>query len=253
MTKVVSEDALKARLQGDRRDGRRGLACAIISPFACSRCLPNPGSSIVDATTKPLYGYREGAVLGDNPKKPAEETRRRNPPKKPGRPSHCYLTCSMASRRLVLDVDVGPGDAPAPKQKRTKPVGVPRPPSARPLPALLRGDCGFGAEGVMRAAEARRLAYLFKLRLTKNARRMIEKLSGREWIAAGQGFWARKRARFAWKAGAGAISRKGFWDERSHPIQSCSFWSPRRRASISPRRIRSSKRSHAHALARAAQ
>src|SRR5271166_2382910 len=83
MTKVVSEDALKARLQGDRRDGRRGLACAIISPFACSRCLPNPGSSIVDATTKPLYGHREGAVLGDNPKKPAEETRRRNPPKKP--------------------------------------------------------------------------------------------------------------------------------------------------------------------------
>src|SRR5271166_4166603 len=83
MTKVVSEDALKARLQGDRRDGRRGLACAIISPFACSRCLPNPGSSIVDATTKPLYGHREGAVLGDNPKKPADETIRRNPPKKP--------------------------------------------------------------------------------------------------------------------------------------------------------------------------
>jgi hypothetical protein len=54
----------------------------------------------------------------------------------------------------------------------------------------LRGDCGFGNEGVMRVAEARGLPYLFKLRLTKNVRRMTEKLSGREWVNAGQGFWA---------------------------------------------------------------
>jgi len=59
-------------------------------------------------------------------------------------------------------------------------------------PALLRGDCGFGNEGVMREAEARLLPYLFKLRLTKNVRRMIEKLSGREWVNAGQGFWAKE-------------------------------------------------------------
>ena len=44
----------------------------------------------------------------------------------------------------------------------------------------------------MREAEARRLAYLFKLRLTKNVRRMIEKLSGREWVNAGLGFWAKE-------------------------------------------------------------
>ena len=44
----------------------------------------------------------------------------------------------------------------------------------------------------MREAEARRLPYLFKLRLTKNVRRMIEKLSGREWVNAGQGFWAKE-------------------------------------------------------------
>ena len=41
-------------------------------------------------------------------------------------------------------------------------------------PALLRGDRGFGNEGVMREAEARRLPYLFKLRLTRNVKRMIE-------------------------------------------------------------------------------
>ena len=45
----------------------------------------------------------------------------------------------------------------------------------------------------MREAEARRLPYLFKLRLTKNVKRMIEKLaSAREWVDAGQGFEAKE-------------------------------------------------------------
>ena len=56
----------------------------------------------VDTTIKPLYGHQEEAVLGYNPKKP-------------GRPSHCYHTYSMASMRLVLDVDVCPCDEHASK------------------------------------------------------------------------------------------------------------------------------------------
>ena len=60
-------------------------------------------------------------------------------------------------------------------------------------PKLLRGDSGFGNEAVMREAEARGLAYLFKLRLTKNVKRMIAKLANeREWVDAGQGFEARE-------------------------------------------------------------
>ena len=46
----------------------------------------------------------------------------------------------------------------------------------------------------MREAEARGLPFLFKLRLTKNVKRMIEKLSAREWVNAGQGFWAKESA-----------------------------------------------------------
>ena len=34
-------------------------------------------------------------------------------------------------------------------------------------PTLLRGDSGFGSEPIMREAEQRGLAYLFKLRLTQ--------------------------------------------------------------------------------------
>jgi hypothetical protein len=33
---------------------------------------------------------------------------------------------------------------------------------------LLRGDAGFGNEPIMREAEQRGMAYLFKLRLTSN-------------------------------------------------------------------------------------
>ena len=135
----------------------------------------------VDTTIKPLYGHQEGAVLGYNPKKP-------------GRPSHCYHTYSMASTRLVLDVDVSPGDEHASKHSAPSLWAlIDRLP--RDLwPALLRGDCGFGNEGIMREAEARGLPFLFKLRLTKNVKRMIEKLSAREWVNAGQGFWAKESA-----------------------------------------------------------
>jgi hypothetical protein len=59
-------------------------------------------------------------------------------------------------------------------------------------PRLLRGDKGFGNEGVMREAEARGLPYLLKLRLTKNVKRMISKLSQRDWVDAGQGFEAKE-------------------------------------------------------------
>jgi hypothetical protein len=59
--------------------------------------LAEPWILDVDTTIKPLYGHQEVATLGYNPKKP-------------GRPSHCYHAYSMASTRLVLDVDVGSGD-----------------------------------------------------------------------------------------------------------------------------------------------
>jgi hypothetical protein len=43
------------------------------------------------------------------------------------------------------------------------------------LARILRGDSGFGTEGVMREAERRRLPYLFKLRLTANVKKLIKK------------------------------------------------------------------------------
>jgi hypothetical protein len=123
----------------------------------------------------------------------------------------------------------------------------------------LRGDCGFGNEGVMREAEARGLPYLFKLRLTKNVLRMIEKLSGPEWVNAGQGFWAKESAvrLEGWSrqrrtivlrqrlTGAVGLSHD---DERGAPRSFRSSRSARRRRSTntrfwSPRSMRRQKRS----------
>jgi hypothetical protein len=140
--------------------------------------LAEPWILDVDTTVKPLYGHQQGAVVGYNPKKP-------------GRPSHCYHTYSMAGTRLVFDVDVCAGD------QHTSNHGAPGlwallDRTARDCwPTLLRGDNGFGNEKIMREAERRTLPYLFKLRVTANVKRAIERLVGQTgWVEAGQGWQA---------------------------------------------------------------
>jgi hypothetical protein len=134
----------------------------------------------MDSTVKPLYGHQEGAVLGYNPKKP-------------GRPSHVYHTYMLAGLRLVLDAGVAPGNEHASKHAAAGLWAlldrIPR--DCRP--AFLRGDSGFGTEAVMSGAEQRGLAYLFKLRLTANVKKLIKKtFSKGDWSNAGQGWQARE-------------------------------------------------------------
>jgi len=40
-------------------------------------------------------------------------------------------------------------------------------------PFLVRGDCGFGNDTVLREMEARQQPYLFKLKQSKNVRRLL--------------------------------------------------------------------------------
>jgi hypothetical protein len=181
MKKVVSEDAIRRAFKAiDEAEGAAWLRGHLA--FCVEPLLAEPWILDVDTTIKPLYGHQEGATLGYNAKKP-------------GRPSHCYHTYSMASTRLVLDVDVSPGDEHTSKHSAPS-LWLLIDHLPRDLwPTLLRGDSGFGNEGIMREAEARGLAYLFKLRLTKNVKRMIEKLANeRDWVDAGQGFEAKESA-----------------------------------------------------------
>jgi hypothetical protein len=181
MTKVVSEDSVRRGLK--KIDAAAGAAWVRRHLLSCVEpILSEPWILDVDTTIKPIYGHQEGAEIGYNPKKP-------------GRPSHCYHTYAMAGTRLILDVDVSPGD------EHTSNFAAPTlwalldRLNRECWPRLLRGDAGFGVEPIMAKAEARGLPYLFKLRLTKNVRRMIEKLAQTaDWIDAGAGFEAKESA-----------------------------------------------------------
>src|SRR5207237_10140102 len=56
-------------------------------------------------------------------------------------------------------------------------------------PRLLRGDLAWGIEPVMAQAEQRNLAYLFRLRTTKNVSRALQRaMAQSDWSDAGQGW-----------------------------------------------------------------
>jgi len=125
---------------------------------------------------KPLYGHQEGAVVSYNPKKP-------------GRPSHVHHTYMLAGLRLVMGVETAPGNE---HNGAHCTPGLWRLIDRIPRdcwPALLRGDSGIASENTMREAESRGIDYLFKLRLTKNVKGLIERTFLRSgWDNAGQGW-----------------------------------------------------------------
>ena len=128
----------------------------------------------MDSTIKPLYGHQEGAEVGYNPHKP-------------GRPSHCYHTYMLSSLRLVLRVDALPGDEHnvAHTTKGLWALLDHLGPGRRPT--LLRGDKSWGIEPVMARAEQDGLAYLFRLRMTANVKRSLQRaMRQSDWKEAGQ-------------------------------------------------------------------
>ncbi len=179
MKKIVSEDAVRRGFKAIGADeGREWLRRHL--DYCTAPLWAEPWIMDMDSTVKPLYGHQEGAVLGYNPKKP-------------GRPSHVYHTYTMAGLRLVLDVDVTPGNEHASKHAAPGLWAlldrIPR----DCWPAFLRGDSGFGTEAIMSGAERRGLPYLFKLRLTANVKKLIKKsFSKSGWTDAGQGWQGRE-------------------------------------------------------------
>ena len=181
MGKVASEDSVRRGLERIGADEGtswlQGHLDDTVRPL-----LSEPWVLDCDTTIKPLYGHQEGAVVSYNPKKP-------------GRPSHACHAFLMAGTRLVLDVEVAPGNRH--RSNRAAPslwallerLGRDR------WPRLVRGDKDWGSEGNMTSCETAGLDYLFKLRLTKGARRLAERQMARDdWEDAGQG-WQGDRGR----------------------------------------------------------
>jgi hypothetical protein len=176
MTGVLSEDSVRRALSHMTED----QAVAWVDGHLANSTRPvlslAPWILDTDNTVKPLYGKQEGAVKSYNPKKP-------------GRPSHCYHSYFMANTRLALGVEVAAGDQHTGKHVA---VGLWQMLDRLPRelwPVFIRGDVSFGSESIMLAAEQRHLHYLTKLRLTKNVKRLIDRLIARgNWVDAGQGF-----------------------------------------------------------------
>ena len=124
-------------------------------------------------------------------------------PHKPGRPSHCYHTYPLSDLRLVLRVEVHPGDQHNPKHAATGLWSLLAQLGRERWPRLLRGDAEWGNEGVMARAEREGLPYLFRLRATANVKRALERaMAERDWSDAGQG-WQGKETKLRLMGGAG--------------------------------------------------
>jgi hypothetical protein len=175
MNKIVSEDSVRrGLLKMPREESTTWLIDALKRCY--TEILNIPWILDVDTTVKCLYGHQEGAVVGYNPKKP-------------GRPSHTYHTYMMANIRMILDVEVMPGNEASPSHTLPSLFSWVDSLEKSNRPEFIRGDCAFGTDPVMTAAEERALCYLFKLKQTPNVKRFIsEKMVSGEWGNAGQGW-----------------------------------------------------------------
>src|SRR6204780_2311213 len=176
MRKVVSEDSVRRNLEKiEERAGLNWLRNHL--DYCTAPLLGEPWILDMDSTVKPLYGHQEGAKAGYNPRKP-------------GRPSHSYHTFILANLRLVLRVDVLPGNeynvthATDRAAKRTDAATSGQRAGLWSLldnlgptrrPTLLRGDNAWGIEPVMARAERESFEYLFRLRMTANVRRSMQR------------------------------------------------------------------------------
>jgi hypothetical protein len=158
MNKVVSEDALRRGLERiDLAASTAWMRPALM--HSVREALNKPWVLDIDASIKPLYGRQEGAQLGYNPGKP-------------GRPSHVLHTFWVGNLRLVLDVQVTSGKqhtsvhAKAALGRLLDELGEQR-------PALVRGDSGYGNEGILLELESRAQPYLLRLRQTANVQRLV--------------------------------------------------------------------------------
>jgi hypothetical protein len=188
MGKVISEDALRRALaaipQAEGVTWLDGNLSESVMPL-----LDAPWILDIDTTIKPLYGKQEGAAVSYNPKKP-------------GRPSHSYHTYLMAGLRLVVGAEVKAGNQHSGSHSLPGLMKILDELPANRKPKIVRGDCDFGSDRFMVALEERQQPYLFKLRLSKNVKRHIERIFWHAgWTDAGQG----------WEGKDGSLRLSG-WD-----------------------------------------
>lgn len=170
MERVVSEDALRrAMARIDEAASSTWLRPALMN--SVRDALDRPWILDIDTSVKPLYGKQEGAERSYNPHKP-------------GRPSHVLHTYWVGNLRLVLDVQLKPGKQHTSAHGKAGLAQLLDELGAQ-HPTLVRGDCGYGNEGILVECEQRKQPYLFRLRQTKNVQRLVTRQFERtDWSRA---------------------------------------------------------------------
>lgn len=170
MNKVISEDALRRGLEKiDEGAGSAWMRSALL--HSVQEALTKPWVLDIDASIKPLYGRQEGAERGYNPHKP-------------GRASHVLHTYWVGNLRLVLDVLVTSGKQHTSVHAKGR-LGCLLNELGRRRPVLVRGDCGYGNEGILVELEERNQPYLLRLRQTQNVQRLVARQFARsDWSRA---------------------------------------------------------------------
>jgi len=195
MNKIISEDSMRGALHkiASTPNSTEWLQDHLGKCY--TPLLSVPWVMDIDTTVKVLYGKQEGAIVGYNPKKP-------------GRPSHTYHTYFMANIRLVLDVEVHAGNESSSNHTAPRLWSILEDMRPEDRPQFIRGDCGFGTDGLMSEAESRQVNYLFKLKQTKNVKTLISKLMNNSaWSDAGQG----------WEGQESSLQLMG-WDKKRRVI-----------------------------------
>jgi len=191
MSKIVSDSsAIRALQRMDEDEALEWTQHHLLS--CCSPLLASPWILDVDVTIKPLYGHQEGAVLGYNPKKP-------------GRPSHSFHTYMMANTRLILSVNVQPGNETHSSASMPGLMELLTQLAPDQQPAFIRGDCDWGNDPIMSELENEGQSYLFKLRRSKRVQELISKVHN-------QAQW--KRCRPDWEARESTLQLHGWKQPR---------------------------------------
>ena len=159
MTKVVSDDSARRGLL--KIDEQKGVEWMQHHLQECYEpLLQLPWIMDVDVTIKTIYGNQEGAEKGYNPHKK-------------GRPSHTYHTYMMANLKLVLEVEVQPGNQGNSKYSLPGLMSLLKRLPKTCWPEFVRGDCDWGTDRVMKELEQAECHYLFKIKKTANVKRAV--------------------------------------------------------------------------------
>ena len=139
MNKVVSDDsARRALLRMGETQGVQWLQHHLQECY--EPLLMMPWIMDVDVTVKTIYGKQEGAVIGYNPHKK-------------GRPSHTYHSYMMANLKLILDVEVQPGNQGNSSHSLPGLINLLNRLPTCCWPQFVRGDCDWGSDAVMSELE----------------------------------------------------------------------------------------------------